>query len=123
MATGFLSGCARAVHTILTGTSVRPEMPAPARSEQMMERNPDFAQLLNNPQLLRESLQVASNPVRARRQLLTLPLTRNLPRLCHPLVQPCMLRVATHSILWVLTWRCLVVAIQPTKPHMEFIRT
>lgn len=32
---------------------------------QMMERNPDFAQLLNNPQLLRESLQVAANPVRA----------------------------------------------------------
>ena len=30
---------------------------------QMMERNPDFAQMLNNPQLLRESMQLAANPV------------------------------------------------------------
>ena len=28
-----------------------------------MERNPDFAQMLNNPQLLRESMQLAANPV------------------------------------------------------------
>lgn len=31
--------------------------------EQLMESNPEFAQILNNPQMLRESLQVASNPV------------------------------------------------------------
>jgi hypothetical protein len=30
---------------------------------QLMDSNPDFAQILNNPQMLRESLQVASNPV------------------------------------------------------------
>lgn len=29
-----------------------------------MESNPDFAQLLNNPQVLQESLQMAANPVR-----------------------------------------------------------
>lgn len=28
-----------------------------------MERNPEFAQIMNNPQLLRESMQLASNPV------------------------------------------------------------
>lgn len=31
---------------------------------QLMESNVEFAQLLNNPQLLRESLQMAANPVR-----------------------------------------------------------
>jgi hypothetical protein len=30
-----------------------------------MEANPEFAQVLNNPQVLRESLQMAANPVRA----------------------------------------------------------
>lgn len=29
-----------------------------------MERNPEFAQIMNNPQLLRESMQLAANPVR-----------------------------------------------------------
>ena len=29
-----------------------------------MESNVEFAQLLNNPQVLRESLQMAANPVR-----------------------------------------------------------
>ena len=41
----------------------------PGECAQMMERNPDFAQVLNNPQLLRESMQLASNPVRALRAL------------------------------------------------------
>ena len=31
---------------------------------QIMERNPEFAQILNDPQLLRESMQLATNPVR-----------------------------------------------------------
>ena len=31
---------------------------------QLMERNPEFAQLMNNPQLLRETLQASANPVR-----------------------------------------------------------
>lgn len=30
-----------------------------------MERNPEFAQIMNNPQLLRESMQLAANPVRS----------------------------------------------------------
>lgn len=34
-----------------------------------MERNPEFAQLINNPQQLRESLQMAANPVSARLHL------------------------------------------------------
>jgi ubiquilin len=37
-----------------------------ARGAQLMEANPEFAQVLNNPQVLRESLQMAANPVRAR---------------------------------------------------------
>ena len=36
---------------------------------QLMERNPEFAQLMNNPQLLRETLQASANPVRAPDQL------------------------------------------------------
>ena len=35
--------------------------PAP----QLIERNPELAQLLNNPEMLRESMRVMSNPVRA----------------------------------------------------------
>ena len=34
------------------------------RAGQLMESNPEFAQLLNNPQVLQESLQMAANPVR-----------------------------------------------------------
>ncbi len=30
---------------------------------QLMERNPEFAQVLNNPQQLQEAMQAASNPV------------------------------------------------------------
>ena len=30
---------------------------------QLLERNPEFAQVINNPQLLRESMQLAANPV------------------------------------------------------------
>ena len=31
-----------------------------------MNSNPEFAQLLNNPEMLRESLRMATNPVRPR---------------------------------------------------------
>jgi hypothetical protein len=30
---------------------------------QLTERNPEFAQLLNNPELMRESMRIMSNPV------------------------------------------------------------
>ena len=32
---------------------------------QLMDRNPEFAQVLNNPQQLQEAMQAASNPVSA----------------------------------------------------------
>ena len=34
-----------------------------ARLPQVMAANPDFAQMLNNPEMLRESLRLATNPV------------------------------------------------------------
>ena len=33
-------------------------------TSQVMAANPDFAQMLNNPEMLRESLRLATNPVR-----------------------------------------------------------
>jgi hypothetical protein len=35
-----------------------------------MNSNPEFAQLLNNPEMLRESLRMAANPVRVKHTLL-----------------------------------------------------
>jgi hypothetical protein len=40
-------------------------LPLASRPTQLTERNPEFAQLLNNPEILRESMRVMSNPVRA----------------------------------------------------------
>lgn len=34
---------------------------------QLMDRNPEFAQLINNPQLLQEAMATSANPVRPRR--------------------------------------------------------
>ena len=48
----------------------------------MSERNPEFAQLLNNPEMLRESVRVMSNPVsvvrRARIALVHAPQARGV---------------------------------------------
>lgn len=46
-----------------SGLSMLPVRLTPTFSLQVLDRNPEFGQMLNNPDMLRESMRLAANPV------------------------------------------------------------
>lgn len=54
----------RRVTTVAASHTAYSKLTHPPPSAQLTERNPEIAQMLNNPELLRESMRIMANPVR-----------------------------------------------------------